>query len=102
MIKRIALLALLLVAVDGCTDPDIYDTERSEMGVTPGATSAVFFVDNAAWADIHYRVNSGPQLNYRMAVAGTHNTYTINGLTTGTVRRPRSRSSARTRPGRGR
>ncbi|MCE9578784.1 MAG: c-type cytochrome [Deltaproteobacteria bacterium] len=85
MIRRIALLAITLAALDGCANQDIYDTGESAIGVYPRATSAVFYVDNASWADIHFRINGGGQLNYRMAVSGTHNEYTINGLTAGTV-----------------
>jgi len=41
------------------------------------STSVKFFVNNAAWADIHYTINNGPQQNVRL----THNADNSNSLT---------------------
>ena len=38
------------------------------------------FVNGATWADVHYRVNGGNQLNVRMVFANNHNTYSVSGL----------------------
>ncbi len=52
-------------------------------GANQSGSSAVFFVENASWADIHYQLNgAGPQ-NVRMTNTGTHNEYTLANLTTG-------------------
>ncbi len=42
-------------------------------------------VQPADWADIHYTLNGGGQLNFRMVASGTNHTYEINGLTKGDV-----------------
>jgi hypothetical protein len=55
------------------------------LGVNPSGSSAVFFVENAQWADLHYRVNGGQQLNVRMQVTNNHNTYTVGNLVAGDV-----------------
>ena len=38
-----------------------------------------------SWADVHYTVNNGGQMNVRMTLSGTTNTYVISGLKTGDV-----------------
>jgi beta-glucanase (GH16 family) len=37
-------------------------------------------LSNIAWADIHYKVNNGVQMNIRMSQSGTTASYTISGL----------------------
>jgi endo-1,3(4)-beta-glucanase len=49
------------------------------------STSLRFYANNAAWADIHYTVNNGPQQNISMANSGGNNTYNLTGLTAGAV-----------------
>ncbi|WP_255987809.1 hypothetical protein [Chitinolyticbacter albus] len=41
-----------------------------------------FYVNGAAWVDIHYTVAGGGQLNVRMTNSGTNNTYTVSGIPT--------------------
>jgi hypothetical protein len=43
------------------------------------------YVNNAPWADAHYTVNNGAQINVRMTVSGTNNLYTVSGLKIGDV-----------------
>lgn len=53
-------------------------------GVTQiSATEAEFHVDTTAWADVHYTVNGGGQLNVRMTQAAGRNTYRVTGLSAG-------------------
>ncbi|WNG24070.1 c-type cytochrome [Cystobacter fuscus] len=52
-------------------------------GVQGSGTSAIAYINTTAWADIHYRVNNGGQLNVRMAVVNGRNEYTITNLTSG-------------------
>ncbi len=49
------------------------------------SNSATAYVNNSSWADIHYTVNGGPQMNVRMTQSGTASSYTINGLKPGDV-----------------
>ena len=44
-----------------------------------------FYADGGAWADVHYTVNGGGQLNVRMSNSGTDNSYQISGLASGAV-----------------
>ena len=46
------------------------------------ATTLQLNTTTGSWADVHYRVNNGPQQNVRMTLSGTTNTYLINGLKT--------------------
>src|SRR5690349_6876685 len=52
-------------------------------GVQGSGTSAIAYINTTGWADIHYRVNNGGQLNVRMAVVNGRNEYTITNLTSG-------------------
>lgn len=61
-------------------------TVASGMGINyASANSATAYVNNASWADIHYTVNGGPQMNVRMTQSGTSASYTISGLKSGDV-----------------
>ncbi len=44
-----------------------------------------FTVRTSSWADVHYTVNGGGQLNYRMRQDGGVNTYAAGGLKVGDV-----------------
>lgn len=57
-------------------------------GYTVTSSSSVrFWVNDAPWADLHYTINGGTQLNVRMAPSGTNHTYDVNGIPSGaTVR----------------
>ncbi|KAF0811659.1 Exo-beta-1,3-glucanase [Andreprevotia sp. IGB-42] len=54
-------------------------------GAQASASSVAFYVNNAAWADLHYTVNGVNQQNVRMTVSGNNNTYTVSGLKSGDV-----------------
>jgi beta-glucanase (GH16 family) len=50
-------------------------------------TSVRFYVNDAPWADLHYQVNGGIQLNVRMSPSGNNHTYDVSGVPSGaTVR----------------
>jgi beta-glucanase (GH16 family) len=51
------------------------------------SSSIQFFVRDAPWADVHYQVNNGVQLNVRMTPNGVNHSTDVTGLTNGaTVR----------------
>jgi hypothetical protein len=53
-------------------------------GATAQAGGVVqFYADGGTWADVHYSLAGGGQLNVRMANSGTDNTYQISGLSNG-------------------
>lgn len=55
-------------------------------GVTQlAAGTAEFFVNTSDWADLHYTVNGGSQINVAMAQNAGRNTYSVSGLTSGDV-----------------
>jgi beta-glucanase (GH16 family) len=60
----------------------------ADVGYTVTSGSSVqFFVHGAPWADLHYQVNGGGQLNVRMTPSGTNHSWDVGGLSTGaTVR----------------
>ena len=62
--------------------------EAADFGETTTSSSSVqFFVHGADWADLHYQVNGGTQLNVRMTPNGTNHSYDVTGLSNGaTVR----------------
>jgi len=62
---------------DGCPITD-------EFGVTPvDADTALLFVNSDAWADAHYQVNQGGQLNVRMIHQNGRNEWFVDGLQNG-------------------
>jgi CxxC motif-containing protein (DUF1111 family) len=72
----VALLAASLWAGDGFA---------ATYGVQPSGNSAIFFVETTSWADIHYTLNTGGQLNVRMTVTNGKNQYTVSNLIAGDV-----------------
>jgi beta-glucanase (GH16 family) len=57
---------------------------RADSGVTVTSSSSVqFFVHDASWADLHYQINGGTQLNVRMIANGTNHSFDVGGLTAG-------------------
>lgn len=55
-------------------------------GYTISGNSVTFYAKNAPWADIHYTVNNGGQMNVRMTHnADNSNTYVVNDLPSGAV-----------------
>ena len=67
-------------------------SSRSAAAATSGHTitspsSVRFHVEDAPWADLHYQVNGGGQLNIRMNASGNNHTYDVTGVPSGaTVR----------------
>ena len=59
----------------------------ADYGYTPvSSTSVRFYANNAPWADLHYIVGTNGQQNVRMAHdSANNNTYTVNGISSGTV-----------------
>jgi beta-glucanase (GH16 family) len=58
----------------------------ADWGVNVASSSSVqFFVHGAVWADLHYQVNGGGQLNVRMNVSGTNHSFDVGGLAAGAV-----------------
>lgn len=49
------------------------------------ASSVHFYVNDAAWADLHYQINNGVQLNVRMNPNGTRHTYDVTGVPAGAL-----------------
>lgn len=49
------------------------------------ASTLQFNTTTGSWADVHYIVNNGGQMNVRMTLSGTDNSYSIGGLKTGDV-----------------
>lgn len=60
----------------------------ADWGVNTTSSSSVqFFVHDATWADLHYQINGGGQLNVRMNVSGTNHSFDVGSLSNGaTVR----------------
>jgi beta-glucanase (GH16 family) len=53
-------------------------------GYTITSSSSVqFYVNDAPWADLHYQINGGAQLNYRMTRSGNNNLYSVTGVPSG-------------------
>jgi beta-glucanase (GH16 family) len=48
--------------------------------VQTSASTLQFNTTTGSWADVHYRVNNGTQMNVRMTLNGSNNTYSISGL----------------------
>lgn len=56
----------------------------AEWGYTTTSSSSVqFYVRDAPWADLHYQVNGGVQLNVRMIANGTNHAYDVSGVAAG-------------------
>ncbi|MDY7230359.1 glycoside hydrolase family 16 protein [Hyalangium rubrum] len=53
-------------------------------GYTVTSSSSIqFWVKEAAWADLHYTINGGTQLNVRMTASGTNHSYNVTGVPSG-------------------
>ncbi|MBD2846361.1 glycoside hydrolase family 16 protein [Paenibacillus sp. IB182496] len=53
-------------------------------GIKKTGDDLLFYVNGATFADLHYKINNGPQLNVAMSAAGGGNyTYPVNGLQPG-------------------
>lgn len=64
------------------------NAHAAESGYNVTSSSGVqFYVNGAVWADLHYQINGGAQLNVRMTPSGSNHTYSVGGLASGnTVR----------------
>jgi beta-glucanase (GH16 family) len=68
------------------TDPNPPTTPTTPDGISqPTATTVKFSQATGTWADVHYTVNGGGQLNVRMLKEGSANAYTVSGLKKGDV-----------------
>src|SRR3954465_11192401 len=52
---------------------------------TTSSTSVQFWVHDAPWADIHYQINGGTQLNFQVTPNGTNHTWDVTGIAAGAV-----------------
>ncbi|HEX5792283.1 MAG TPA: di-heme oxidoredictase family protein, partial [Rheinheimera sp.] len=56
-------------------------TAAGAFGVAQTAADSVrFFVNSGSWADVHYKVNNGGQINVAMQQSGGVNQYSVSGL----------------------
>lgn len=70
----------------GTTTPQPPPVDPTPAGISqPTATSVKFSQSTGTWADVHYTVNGGGQLNVRMSKEGSGNAYTVSGLKKGDV-----------------
>lgn len=77
----------------GSTDSGSTDSGSTDSGSTSttegygvayaSSNTATAYVNNSSWADIHYQINGGAQMNVRMTQSGTAASYTISGLNSG-------------------
>jgi beta-glucanase (GH16 family) len=68
------------------TDPNPPTTPTTPDGISqPTATTVKFSQGTGTWADVHYTVNGGGQLNVRMLKEGSGNAYTVSGLKKGDI-----------------
>ncbi|HMG54257.1 MAG TPA: glycoside hydrolase family 16 protein, partial [Kofleriaceae bacterium] len=55
-------------------------------GFTITSSSSVqFWVHDAPWADVHYQINGGTQLNVRMVANGTNHTLDVSSVPAGAI-----------------
>src|SRR6185436_6416785 len=66
----------------------VRDAAAATSGFTiTSSTSVRFWVNDAPWADLHYQINGGTQLNVRMVASGNNHTFDVNNVAAGaTVR----------------
>ena len=86
--RRAVLSSLPLAATWIAAGLALVVAPRSAAAATSGhtitsPTSVHFFVDDAPWADLHYQVNGGVQLNVRMNPSGNHHDYDVTGVPAG-------------------
>ena len=86
-IRPSALSAAILIGLAICM-LTATQARAATSGFTITSSSSVqFWVNEAPWADLHYQINGGVQLNVRMAVSGTNNTFDVTAVPAGaTVR----------------
>jgi beta-glucanase (GH16 family) len=58
-----------------------HDAAAATSGFTITSSSSVqFWVNDAPWADLHYQINGGTQLNVRMVANGTNHTFDVSSV----------------------
>ena len=70
----------MIVDANGC---EVVTNNDVSGAIKTSNQSVEFFVTSTAWADVHYVVNGGSQLNVRMTLADARNTYSISNLSAG-------------------
>ncbi|MDO3381281.1 di-heme oxidoredictase family protein [Gilvimarinus algae] len=71
------------VDANGCA---LISNNDGSYGVTEtGAGSVEFYLNTSDWADLHYTVNGGGQVNVAMLQNAGRNTYSVSGLSSGDV-----------------
>lgn len=92
-VRLLIVFAVLAIASSsaGCESPDDRDLSLAETAVAlsgyeePTATSVRFHVTDAPWADLHYRLDDGVQLNVRMRADGSDHEYIVEDVAEGTT-----------------
>ncbi|TMQ06829.1 MAG: glycoside hydrolase family 16 protein [Deltaproteobacteria bacterium] len=84
-IRPSALSAAILIGLAICTlAPE--EARAATSGFTITSSSSVqFWVNDAPWADLHYQINGGVQLNVRMTANGTNHTYDVTAVPGGAI-----------------
>ncbi len=85
-VGAISLAALSIAAAASVLYPGSAAAATSGHTIT-SPSSVRFHVEDAPWADLHYQINGGGQLNVRMNASGNNHTYDVTGVSGGaTVR----------------
>src|SRR5262249_35147043 len=71
--------ALLIALVITTSAVSRAATATSGFTIT-SSTSVQFWVHDAPWADLHYQINGGTQLNVRMVANGTNHTFDVTSI----------------------
>ena len=62
----------------------VRDAAAATSGFTiTSSTSVQFWVNDAPWADLHYQINGGTQLNVRMVANGNNHTFDVSPVAAG-------------------
>jgi beta-glucanase (GH16 family) len=75
VLSRVILIGLVVSTVAAT------EAAAATSGFTITSSSSVqFWVNDAPWADLHYQINGGAQLNVRMVANGTNHTYNVSSV----------------------
>lgn len=77
--------AIALTALWLATMPATASAAVTIGSTTLSCAQVQFWANGVGWADLHYSVNGGGQVNVRMAQSGTSATYTVSGLASGAL-----------------
>ncbi len=75
--------AAVATAILSIAMPSVANAAVTASYTTVSCTEVQFWANDVGWADLHYIVNGGGQLNVRMAQSGTSATYLVSGLASG-------------------